>query len=170
MDRTLLLNTTFEPISVLSWKKAITMVYLGKVEVLKEYAREIKGVSLNVKQPAVIRLRNLVRSNHANVKFSRKNIFLRDDYICQYCGKQIDVKHLTCDHIIPKSRGGITEWTNIVTCCIRCNLLKGDKLPQEVKMFPRKRPSRPNGFYMFMLHLGVKVPPDYWKDYLYMRD
>jgi hypothetical protein len=79
MDRTLLINTTFEPIGVLSWKKAITLVYLGKVEILKEYEREIQGVSIRVKQPAVIRLRRLVRSNHANVKFSRRNIFLRDD-------------------------------------------------------------------------------------------
>ncbi len=170
MERTLLINTTFEPISVLSWKKAITLVYLGKVEVLKEYEREIQGVSINIKQPAVIRLLKLVRSNHANVKFSRKNIFLRDDHTCQYCGGKFDAKNLTCDHIIPKSRGGITEWTNIVTSCIRCNLRKSDKLPDEVKMFPRKRPSRPNGFYMFMLHLGVKVPPDYWKDYLFLRD
>jgi 5-methylcytosine-specific restriction endonuclease McrA len=170
MDRTLLLNTTYEPIGVLSWKKAITMVYLGKVEVLKEYQRRIQGITISIPQPAVIRLRCLVRSNHANVKFSRKNIFLRDNFTCQYCGKEFDAKNLTCDHIVPKSRGGITEWNNIVTSCTGCNLRKGDKLPDEVKMHPRKRPSRPNGFYMFMLHLGVKVPPDYWKDYLFLRD
>jgi len=170
MDRTLLINTTFEPISVLSWKKAITLVYLGKVEVLKEYEREIQGVSMSMKQPAVIRLLRLVRSNHANVKFSRRNIFARDDHTCQYCGEKFDAKNLTCDHIIPKSRGGITEWTNIVTSCIRCNLQKSDKLPDEVKMFPRKRPSRPNGFYMFRPHLGVKVPPVNWRDNLFLRD
>jgi 5-methylcytosine-specific restriction endonuclease McrA len=119
MDSTLLINTTFEPIGVLSWKKAITLVYLGKVEVLKEYEREIQGVSMSMRQPAVIRLLRLVRSNHANVKFSRRNIFMRDDYTCQYCGGKFDVKNLTWDHIIPKSRGGITEWTNIVTSCIR---------------------------------------------------
>ncbi|MCX5798993.1 MAG: HNH endonuclease, partial [Proteobacteria bacterium] len=75
MDRTLLLNTTFEPISVLSWKKAVTLIFLGKVEVLREYEREIRGVTISIRQPAVIRLLRLVRSNHANVKFSRKNIF-----------------------------------------------------------------------------------------------
>lgn len=170
MERTLLLNTTFEPLSILCWKKAITLVFLGKVEVLKEYERGIKGVSVEIKQPAVIRLLRLVRSNHSNVKFSRKNIFLRDDHTCQYCGHTFDAKHLTCDHIIPKSRGGVTEWTNIVTCCTRCNLRKGDKLPDEVEMHPRKRPSRPNGFYMLMLHLGVKVFPEYWRDYLFLRD
>ena len=170
MDRTLLINTTFEPISLLSWKKAVMLVCLGKVEALEEYQREIRGVSRNIKQPAVVRLLKLVRNNHVAVKFSRKNIFLRDDHTCQYCGKKFDSKHLTCDHIIPKSRGGITEWTNIVTSCITCNLRKSDKLPEEVRMFPRKRPSRPNGFYMFMLHLGVKVPPDYWRQYLFLRD
>ncbi len=170
MDRTLLLNTTFEPISVLSWKKAITLLFLGKVEVLREYEREIRGVTISIRQPAVIRLLRLVRSNHANVKFSRKNIFLRDDYTCQYCGKRFDPKGLTCDHIVPKSRGGITEWTNIVTSCIRCNLRKGDKLPDEVEMYLRKKPSRPNCFYMLMLHVGIKVFPEYWKDYLFLRD
>jgi 5-methylcytosine-specific restriction endonuclease McrA len=137
---------------------------------LKEYDREIQGVSVSIKTTGRYKALKLVRSNHANVKFSRKNIFLRDNYTCQYCGEKCDVKNLTCDHIIPKSRGGITEWTNIVTSCIRCNLLKSDKLPEEVKMFPRKRPSRPNGFFMFMLHLGVKVPPENWKDYLFLRD
>jgi len=159
MDRTLLLNTTFEPISVLSWKKAITLVYLGKVEVLKEYDREIHGVSISIRQPAVIRLLTLVRSNHARVKFSRKNV-----------GQKFDPKHLTCDHLVPRSRGGVTEWTNIVTSCITCNLKKGDKLPDEVKMHPRKRPSRPNGFYLFMLNLGVKMPPEYWRDYMFTRN
>jgi 5-methylcytosine-specific restriction endonuclease McrA len=171
MDRTLLLNTTFEPLSVLDWKKAVVLLYLGKVEVIREYNREIKGVSLSIKQPAVIRLLRFVRNNnHVNAKFSRKNIFLRDDYTCQYCGEKYDPKNLTCDHIVPKSRGGINEWSNIVTSCMRCNLRKGDKLPDEVDMYPRKRPTRPNGFYMLMLHVGVRVFPEHWKDYIFMRD
>jgi 5-methylcytosine-specific restriction endonuclease McrA len=170
MDRTLLLNTTFEPLSVLSWKKTVTLMFLGKVEVLREYEREIRGVSISIRQPAVVRLLRLVRNNHMSVKFSRRNIFLRDDYTCQYCGKRFDPKGLTCDHIVPKSRGGVTEWSNIVTSCIHCNLRKSDKLPDEVDMYPRKRPSRPNSFYMLMLHIGVKVVPEYWKDYVFSRD
>jgi 5-methylcytosine-specific restriction endonuclease McrA len=172
MNRTLLLNTTFEPLSVLSWRKAVTLVFLGKVEVVREYEKEIRGVSTNIRQPAVIRLVRFVRNHSATVKFSRKNIFLRDDYTCQYCGKRHDAKGLTCDHIIPRSRGGTTEWTNIVTSCIRCNRKKGNKLPEEVDMRPKKRPSRPNGLYLLMLHLGAgaKNLPDYWKDYLFLRD
>jgi 5-methylcytosine-specific restriction endonuclease McrA len=170
MDRTLLLNTTFEPIGVLSWKKAVTLVFLGKVEVLREYEREIKGVSMSMRQPAVIRLRTLIRKNHVNVKFSRKNIFLRDNHTCQYCGKKSEPRSLTCDHIIPRSRGGAAEWANIVTSCIQCNLKKGDKLPEEAGMRPRKRPGRPNGFYMLMLLVGVDGMPDYWKDYVFLRE
>jgi 5-methylcytosine-specific restriction endonuclease McrA len=170
MDRTLLLNATFEPLNVLSWKKAVTLLCLGKVEVIKEYEKEIKGVSITIRQPSVIRLLRLVRGNHRNVKFSRRNIFLRDDYVCQYCGERFDPKYLTCDHIIPKSRGGVTEWSNIVTSCNRCNLKKGDKLTDEIEMYPRKRPSRPNGFYLLMLHVGIKIFPEHWKDYVFMRD
>lgn len=145
------------------------MVYLEKVEVLKEYEKEIKGVSVSIRCPAVIRLRTYVRNNSKNVKFSRKSVFLRDNFTCQYCGEHLDAASLTCDHIIPRSRGGVAEWTNIVTSCIPCNLKKSDKLPDEVKMYPRKRPSRPNGFFIFMLDSGITVPPDYWNDYLFVR-
>jgi 5-methylcytosine-specific restriction endonuclease McrA len=170
MESTLLLNTTFEPISVLSWKKAVTLVFLGKVEVLKEYERVIRGVSLTMKQPAVVRLLRLVRNNHVNVKFSRRNIFLRDDHTCQYCGKKAEPKSLTWDHLIPRSRGGEAEWTNIVTSCIECNLKKGDKLPEEAGMHPQRRPARPNRFYMLTLLVDTRVMPDYWKDYVFLRD
>ena len=135
MDRTLLLNTTFEPLGVVSWKKAITLVFLQKVEVIQEYEREIHSVSRSFRLPAVIRLLGFVRNGRVGVKFSRRNVFMRDDYMCQYCGQRFEPKSLTCDHIIPKSRGGITEWTNIVTSCIPCNLKKGDKLPEEAIMW-----------------------------------
>jgi 5-methylcytosine-specific restriction endonuclease McrA len=170
MDRALLLNTTFEPLAVVSWKKAVTLMYLDKVEVVKEYDREVRSVSTRIKVPAVIRLLRFVRNNHSAVKFSRRNVFLRDDYSCQYCGGRFEPKHLTCDHIVPRSRGGMTEWTNIVTSCIYCNLKKGDKLPEEFGMAPRKKPFRPSGFQVLMLNLGVKVYPEYWKDYLFLRD
>jgi 5-methylcytosine-specific restriction endonuclease McrA len=170
MDRTLLLNTTFEPLGVVSWRKAITLVFLGKVEIVREYDKEIHGVSSTFRQPSIIRLRRFVRNNHSNVKFSRRNIFLRDNHTCQYCGRTLDPKHLTCDHIVPRSRGGVTEWSNIVTSCTRCNVKKGNRLPDEVDMYPRKRPSRPNGFYMLMLHVGIHVVPEYWRDYVFMRD
>lgn len=167
MEQTLLLNTTFEPIAVVSWRKAVTLVLLQKVEVLSVYDREIVSVSRSVRLPAVIRLLRFVRNGRSGVKFSRRNVFLRDDFTCQYCGKRFDAKHLTCDHLIPRSRGGITEWTNIVTSCIYCNLQKGDKLPEEKEMFPRRRPYRPSGYQLLLLSSEVKVLPEYWRDYIF---
>lgn len=167
MERTLLLNTTFEPIAVVSWRKAVTLVFLQKVEVLSVYEREVRSISRSVRLPAVIRLLHFVRNGRSGVKFSRRNVFLRDDYTCQYCGKKFDTKHLTCDHLIPRSRGGLTEWTNIVTSCIRCNRRKGDKLPEEREMFPRRRPFRPTDYQLLLLGAEVKMLPEYWKDYIF---
>jgi len=167
MDRTLLLNATFEPLAIVSWRKAITLVFLQKVEVLSEYEREIKSVSSSVKLPAVVRLLRFVRNHRNGLRFSRRNLLLRDDHTCQYCGKRFDPKFLTCDHIIPRSRGGTTEWTNIVTSCIYCNLKKGDKLPEEGDMYPRKRPGKPDNFYILRLNMGVKVLPEPWKAYTF---
>lgn len=170
MDRTLLLNATFEPLAIVPWKKAVTLLFLQKVEVIREYDREVRSVTAQVPLPSVVKLRRFVRNNHTAVRFSRKNVFLRDDFTCQYCGKRLETKHLTCDHIVPRSRGGITEWTNIVTSCVRCNFKKGDKLPEEAEMLPRRKPTRPSGFYVLLLNLGIKTLPDYWKDYMFLRD
>ena len=170
MERTLLLNTTFEPLAVVSWRKAVALLFLEKVEVIREYDWEIRSVSTCMKLPSVIRLLRFVRNKHLNVRFSRKNVFLRDDHTCQYCGERFEPRYLTCDHIMPKSRGGTTEWTNIVTSCVYCNLRKGDKLPEEVDMLPRRKPARPSGFHVLMLNLGVKALPDYWRDYVFLRD
>lgn len=145
-------------------------MFLEKVEVIKEYDSEINSVSMRIRVPAVIRLLRFVRNKNTTVKFSRKNVFLRDDYTCQYCGVRFESKHLTCDHIIPRSRGGITEWTNIVTSCIYCNLRKGDKLPEEGVNMPLKKPLRPSGFQVLMLNIGIKTLPEFWKDYLFLRD
>jgi 5-methylcytosine-specific restriction endonuclease McrA len=170
VDRTLLLNTTFEPLAIVSWRKAITLLFLEKVEVISEYDMEVRSVSKCIRLPAVIRLLRFVRSNRLSARFSRKNVFLRDDYTCQYCGERFEARYLTCDHIVPKSRGGTTEWTNIVTSCVYCNLKKGDKLPEEVNMHPGKKPARPSGFHVLMLNVGIKVLPDYWRDYLFLKD
>ncbi|HAR94853.1 MAG TPA: HNH endonuclease [Deltaproteobacteria bacterium] len=167
MEQVLLLNTTFEPIAVVSWKKAVTLVFLQKVEVLGVYDREVKSISRSVRLPAVIRLLHFVRNGKRGVKFSRRNVFIRDDFTCQYCGKKFEAKHLTCDHLIPRSRGGLTEWTNIVTSCIRCNLRKGDKLPEEREMLPRRKPYWPTDYQLLRLGSDVKVLPEIWRDYLF---
>jgi len=115
MDSVLLLNITYEPLKIINWKKAITMLFLGKVEVLEEYDREIHSVSFAIKLPSVVRLLKMVKKPKKPVKFSRQNIYARDRYQCQYCGARFSPEDLTYDHVIPKSRGGKTKWENIVT-------------------------------------------------------
>ena len=165
--QTLLLNQGFEPIKVISWQRAITLLFLGKVEVLEEYDRDIHSVNVIIRVPAVVRLLRSFRRHARPVKFSRVNIYARDNYKCQYCGKKASISELTYDHVKPRSQGGLTEWTNIVTSCIYCNLKKGDKLPEESEMYPRKRPSKPDNFYILRLNMGVKDLPEHWRAYTF---
>jgi len=143
MENVLVLNITYEPLKIVNWKKAITLLFLGKVEVLEEYGREIHSVSFTVKLPAVVRLLRMVKRPKTPVKFSRQNIYARDKYRCQYCGRKFAPEELTYDHVLPRSRGGKTEWRNIVTCCVECNRRKGGHTPAEAGMKLIRKPSRP---------------------------
>ncbi len=165
---TLLLNSTFEPLKVVTWKKAVVMVMLGKVEVVEEYERIIRGVSSALRLPAVIRLNRFIRRRTAIVKFSRQNLYVRDKGKCQYCGAHFEYKELTYDHIIPRSKGGQTEWANVVTCCIACNLKKGGRTPEEAGMCLIRKPKAPIWIPLLTRSLGIEDPPDPWKDYLYL--
>ena len=169
MQWTLLLNSTFEPLIVVPWKKAITMVLLEKVEVIEEYQRLVRGVTRALRLPAVIRLNRYVRRKTPLVKFSRQNLYFRDRGTCQYCGASFDFKELTYDHVIPRSRGGQTEWTNVVTCCVVCNLRKGGRTPEEADMFLIRKPRIPIWIPLLTVSLGLEETPDPWKDYLYQN-
>lgn len=167
MEQVLLLNITYEPLRVINWKKAITLLMLEKVEVLEEYSREIHSVSFTVKLPSVVRLLRLVKRPKSPVKFSRQNIYARDKYQCQYCGGRFPSEELTYDHVIPKYRGGKTQWANIVTCCIQCNRKKGGHTPREVGMKLIRKPSRPTWLPALKITIGFKKVPQSWRDYLY---
>lgn len=167
MDNVLLLSISYEPIKVIDWKKAITMLFLGKVEVIEEYGHDIHSVSFTIKLPSVVRLLNAVKRNSKPVKFSRQNIYARDRYKCQYCGEKYPPEDLTYDHVLPKSRGGRTEWTNIVTCCIDCNRKKGGKTPREASMKLLKKPVMPAWVPAVRVTIGFKNVPQTWREYLY---
>jgi 5-methylcytosine-specific restriction endonuclease McrA len=167
MEQVLLLNITYEPLRIINWKKAITLLCLGKVEVIEEYGRDIHSVSFTIKLPSVVRLLNLVKKPKSPVKFSRQNIYLRDKYRCQYCGLKHPTEELTYDHVLPKSRGGKTEWGNIVTCCIGCNRMKGGRTPKEARMHLVRKPTRPSWVPAIKITIGLKQIPQTWRDYLY---
>jgi 5-methylcytosine-specific restriction endonuclease McrA len=167
MEQVLLLNITYEPLRIINWKKAITLLCLGKVEVIEEYGRDIHSVSFTIKLPSVVRLLKLVKKPKSAVKFSRQNIYLRDRYRCQYCGLQHPTEELTYDHVLPKSRGGKTEWENIVTCCVGCNRQKGGRTPTEARMNLVRKATRPSWVPAIKITIGLKQIPQTWRDYLY---
>ena len=169
MDQTLVLNATFEPLRIVPWQKAITLLFQGKVEVLAVHDREIRGVTVRVRLPSVLRLLRHVRMKRAfaDVPFSRANVYARDEHGCQYCGERFSPAQLTFDHVIPVARGGHKGWDNIVTCCIPCNRRKGDRLPEQAGMHLVRKPSRPKSHPHLTLSLGLKTAPASWRDYLY---
>ncbi|MBU0687417.1 MAG: HNH endonuclease [Candidatus Margulisbacteria bacterium] len=161
-SKVLVLNATFAPINICSWRRAVTLLYKDKATLVEE-----SGKLLNNKysMPFVIRLVNYVSIPYNNVVLTRKNIYLRDNHTCQYCGKS---GNLTIDHVIPKSRGGNDTWENIVTCCVRCNNRKGDKSLEEIGLSLRKRPYRPpSTLYLHMTRLSTI--PRCWNDYFFKQ-
>ena len=167
MEQVLLLNVTYEPLKIINWKKAITLLFLDKVEVLEEYGREIHSVSFTIQLPSVVRLLRLVKKPRTPVKFSRQNIYARDKYRCQYCGAKFPLEELTYDHVIPRFRGGKTRWSNIVTCCIQCNRKKGGQTPRETGLKLIRKPSRPTWLPALRIVVGIREVPQSWRDYLY---
>lgn len=164
--RTLLLNASYEPLRVISWQRAVTMMFLGKVEVLKSYDQVLHAVSMYMETPAVVRLYQLVRRHRVRISFSRRNVFLRDEYQCQYCGLSLPASDLTTDHVLPRSLGGATTWENVVTACGPCNLRKGGRTPSQARMVLHRRPQRPTHLPAMTVHLHGDSTPPAWREFL----
>jgi 5-methylcytosine-specific restriction endonuclease McrA len=150
--RTLLLTAWYFPIRVLQWQDAVKMIYEGTVDVLAEYDEVLRSPSTTWMMPAVVRLRRSVGRHRHGLKFSRMNVFLRDRFRCQYCGQPFRWGELTFDHLVPRSRGGRTEFRNIVTACKPCNTRKANRTCDEAGMFPLNVPRQPDS-----LPLGLPV-------------
>jgi 5-methylcytosine-specific restriction endonuclease McrA len=162
MDRVLLLSSAYEPLTVIPWQRAISLLTLGKVEVLETYDREVRSRYLCLKMPAVVRLVNMFRRNKQRIKFSRVNVLARDRWTCQYCGDKPSINDLTYDHVVPRSQGGKTCWENIVTACEACNAKKANKTPQQAGMRLRKQPERPKWVPILTVRFGRNAPES-WK-------
>ncbi len=160
--KVLVLNATHLPINITSWERAMTLLYKGKACTVVLNGHLING---QFRLPEVIKLTNYVPVPYNEVVLSRKNLFLRDNYTCQYCGRQH--ANLTIDHLVPRSRGGDDSWTNMVACCSRCNSQKGDKLLEESGMKLIGTPYRPSSaLYLQMTRLpGV---PTSWHDHFFL--
>ncbi len=156
---------SYYPLSLWSWQDAIKAVFLDRVNIVSEYERTVRSPGFSMKLPSVVSLKTYVKPSRIPA-FTRFNVFLRDKFTCQYCGSHED---LTFDHVVPRSKGGLTTWQNVVTACSCCNLRKGDKMPREANMHPFQMAYAPT---ISDLHSNGRLfPPNYlhdsWMDYLY---
>ena len=160
----LVLNSTHMPINITSWQRAMTLLYKGKADAVK-----LNGYFINGKYhlPEIIRLTGYVPLPYIEVVLTRRNIYLRDNFTCQYSGKRGN--NLTIDHIIPKSKGGEDSWENMVVCCSRCNNRKGSRNLEETGMKLIGTPYRPpSTLYLYMTRLsGV---PESWYNYFFKNN
>ena len=166
-SQVLVLNASYEAINVCNLRRAIKMIIKGKArsEEVSE-SSEIRAASLNIKIPLVIRLVSYVHIPHLAIKFSRKNVFVRDQYMCQYCGAKPAKQLLTLDHVMPRSRNGNTGWENMVVACLKCNNQKGDRTPVEAQMALKRKPKAPT--IISHLHPNHQSYDPSWKKYLYL--
>ena len=141
MSTVLVLNSDYTPLNVTSVQRGFVLVTKGKAEVLRSDENPIMTGYKTFIRPVIIRLLKYIRHRTRLNKPNRSRIYKRDGYECVYCGSK---KQLTLDHVIPKSRGGRNEWTNLVTCCFKCNLKKGNKTPEEAKMILKVKPYVPS--------------------------
>jgi 5-methylcytosine-specific restriction endonuclease McrA len=158
MSQCVLLNADYTFLNLVHWKRAMCLMAKGKVEVIKSSQTTIHNASGDAfKVPTVMRLIKLIRIIYrAGVAFTKRNVLVRDGFQCAYCGKRAD--RLSIDHIIPKSRGGKTDFDNCVAACHGCNWKKGGRTPREAGMFLKKRPFQPTISEFLRLkfkHLGL---------------
>ncbi len=162
--RVLILNASYEPLHVCSVKRAVALLMHEVAERVEESGKVLRSPNSVFPVPSVIRLRRFVRTPfRQRVAFNRKNVFRRDEHVCQYCGRH--THDLTLDHVLPRSRGGPTSWENVVACCKGCNARKRDRTPDEARMHLRRKPFAPR--FMFTSAYGVMPDIDpIWEKYL----
>jgi len=149
----LVLNQGFEPHDVCRTRRAIVLVYCGKAELVEDSRGEVHSMSQVFPIPSVIRLTQRVRRPFHECRLTRLEVFMRDGYACQYCGRE--TRDLTLDHVVPRSQGGVHSWENVVSACRLCNRRKGGRTPEQADMKLLSEPKAPRGY-------GYHVPYHYF--------
>lgn len=163
MARSLVLNASYEPLSVVSERRALILVLAEKASLVVPKDEVWSSESLSVQIPSVVKLHRYVRVPYRRtVPVTRRAVFGRDEHQCQYCGGPAE----SLDHVTPRSRGGDHTWENVVACCRSCNVRKGDRTPGESGLLLRTVPGPPRRFAWIYATTGFQVDPD-WQPYLY---
>ena len=159
--KVLVLNASYEPLNICNWKRAVILIFKGKAEQVENTSNVIYA---NFKVPSVIRLRRYVKVPYKEIPLTRRNLMHRDHYSCQYCStKAIE---LTIDHVVPTSRGGTDSWDNVVACCQRCNVKKGNHTPKESGMRLLRQPKIPLGYLQFEVTRLATSHFPHWQKYI----
>jgi 5-methylcytosine-specific restriction endonuclease McrA len=162
LSKVLVLNASYEPLNICTWRRAVVLILKGKAEGIEDNGTVVYA---DFRQPTVIRLRHYVKIPYKEITLSRRNVLHRDGYVCQYCG--VHRSDLTVDHVLPRSRGGFDDWDNVVAACLRCNIKKGDRTPKEAGMHLKGTPRRPYSHVYFEISKHTSASGQYhWKKYI----
>lgn len=165
--RSLLLNSSYEPMRVVSWQKALILWFQGKVDILEYHTVFARSARSNFQLPSVLKLRSYVRPRTTGaVRFCRENVYIRDNFSCQYCGNKFSPKILTLDHVVPASHQGKKDWTNVVTACRTCNQRKANRTPSQAKMPLLREPKMPTWLPVVEFEIRPGPIPPTWQNYL----
>lgn len=160
----LVLNQNYEPLNICRVRRAVVLLHYGKAEMLENGTGSIHSANHSFPVPSVIRLADMIKRPRPHRKLTRLEIFHRDQYTCQYCGRQ--THQLTLDHVIPRYRHGEHKWENVVSACIPCNRRKAGKTPSEAGMRLSRQPAPPRGNSFFYLPHSYQQSPSQWQKYL----
>jgi len=160
----LVLNQNYEPLNICQVRRAVVLLYRGKAEMLENGSGFIHTANFDFPVPSVIRLGYLIRRPWPERKLTRLEVFNRDQYTCQYCGRQ--TRQLTLDHVIPRHQGGQHTWENVVSACIPCNRRKAGRTPEQAGMKLIHQPSPPRGRRLFYIPIHYQQIQSEWQKYL----
>jgi 5-methylcytosine-specific restriction endonuclease McrA len=160
----LVLNFTYEALNVTTFQRAVKLLFAGKAEAVHSQERLVCSTSFEMRMPSIIRMLYYIKRPLQRVALTKKNVLIRDDHICQYCGERDRI--MTVDHVIPKSRGGSSTWENLVCSCMHCNNRKNNRTPQEANLSLRRKPRQPK--YIPWIQIKRNTLPDEWGKFLFL--
>jgi 5-methylcytosine-specific restriction endonuclease McrA len=187
-QRVLVLNRLWQPVNIIGLRRALSLVFRERASVIHaedashrvypgpawldlsrsdppDPAIAIRTPGVHLKPPRIILLASYDKVPRRDIRFSRRNVYLRDGHCCLYCGRRFAEEELNLDHVVPRDRGGVTSWENIVTACIRCNAQKANRLPTQAGMTLRRAPQRPKWRMLVAASLS-QIEHELWKDFL----